>query len=437
MTSVTTDAERRPSLVRPDVLSGRSWHLVTAMVCVGLPFVLGAGLPFVNALTVGSALSLALAPVWLPHVGRFRGARVLGALVAACLAWAPLLAMWTAADHRLSNRGLVSELLTLVGVAASVGALLWARRVIPVAWIAVSYALGLVIGVILHPGIAYAENPWRFGYAVPVTILVLALSSLSGRLWLELGSIATLAIVSAAEGGRSSSGLLTMAGALVLWQHRPRLTGRAASALGTIAVVLVLGWGVYNSLQGAALEGYLGQAAQQRTQAQLDLSGSLIRGGRPESGASTALFESRPQGFGPGIAPSMDDLLTAKQGMVAIGYDPDNGYVERYMFGQGRIELHSVGADLWVLYGLPGLALVLGLVWAALHYLGRGLADRTAIALGVFLALRTLWDLAFSPIGSSLDQLVLAVAVILVPARRRPGRRPSAGTRRTPRPTRL
>ena len=61
-------------------------------------------------------------------------------------------------------------------------------------------------------------------------------------------------------------------------------------------------------------------------------------------------------GFGVGENPTPGDAYVAKAGMAAIGYDPNNGYVEHDMFGSG-FELHSVFGDLWAHCGLVGLVL--------------------------------------------------------------------------------
>ena len=54
---------------------------------------------------------------------------------------------------------------------------------------------------------------------------------------------------------------------------------------------------------------------------------------------------------------------------MTVNYDPNNGYVENWMFGHGYA-LHSTFGDLWAQYGLLGLvfvAFILGLVvgWLA------------------------------------------------------------------------
>lgn len=170
--------------------------------------------------------------------------------------------------------------------------------------------------------------------------------------------------------------------------------------------------GGYFLIQAALLDGALGEQAQARSVAQIERSGSLLTGGRPELGASIALLTARPWGYGSGVFPTGEQVQVAKQGMVALGYDPDNGYVNRYMFGNG-FEVHSLTGDLWILFGVLGLAFAVVLAVAVGASLVIRLASGTASAVGAFLALRLMWDLAFSPIGSAALTLAVTLAVLL------------------------
>ena len=118
----------------------------------------------------------------------------------------------------------------------------------------------------------------------------------------------------------------------------------------------------------ASQSGTLGEDAQNRTIAQSSSSAGLLLSARPELGASWALFRNRPWGYGAGVKPRFEDLWVAKQGMAALGYDPENGYVENFMFG-GRIELHSGLMDMWAAASIPGgllLLLIAGMTLAAM-----------------------------------------------------------------------
>ena len=106
------------------------------------------------------------------------------------------------------------------------------------------------------------------------------------------------------------------------------------------------------------------------------------------------------------------DVRVAKQGMWSLGYDPNNGYVENYMFGDG-IELHSLFADIWVMFGVGGIALALAIIVFTMRGVLHDIATGVASTVAMYLALRLLWDMAFSPWLSSLVLLPLAVGASL------------------------
>ena len=173
-------------------------------------------------------------------------------------------------------------------------------------------------------------------------------------------------------------------------------------------------FGIYQVGQGLVLDGYLGDDARDRSQAQIATSGNLLLGARPEAGATVALFLERPMGFGAGTQPSVSDVRVAKAGMAELGYDPDNGYVDNYMFGRG-IVLHSLLGDAWAAYGLLGAALVVAVLWLTVGPLITLVQHRLAAALVLFLGVRMVWNAFFSPLYSSTPLIVLTLG-LLVPA---------------------
>lgn len=392
------------------------------VVAGGLAVLLGMQRGLYLTLTLGALASLALLPVWLRSLGRFRGAWLFLVALAAAAGSGALLTALAEPEHVTSDRRLLAATLLLVNVALTVGGLLWARTLLGSPATAACYGLGM-LSVALD-GSRVSENIWRFGFSLPVTVVVLALAWRSGRRWLEVVAALGLGLVSALSGGRSTFAMLTLTAVLVTWSALPRPASRAASRLRVVLLSAALVAAVYQVGQGLILDGYLGESTQQRTAAQINTSGSVLLGARPEIGATAALVPTRPFGFGGGTQPSTADLLVAKAGMSSLGYDPDNGYVERYMFGSG-IELHSVLADLWAAYGLPGVLVAAIVLWFVVRHLTDAIARRTAAGLLVYLCVRTLWDLGFSPLYSSVTLLSLTVALVLPPtssAHRRRGR---------------
>lgn len=368
-------------------------------------------------LTAGAIVAAALAPVWISRLSHFRGGRLLlliGALAAAVGIWLTELA---AADHRTSTKLLVATTLTLVGFLGGVGVVAWARTVMSDATVAMMYGVGLVLGISTSG--RFGANPWRFGFSLPITVLVLAFAWQRGRRWTGVFGALALAAVSAQNDGRSTFAMLLLAALLTAWVALPRPTSRRSSRLRVVVFAALLVGVVYQVGQGVILDGYLGEGTQQRTAAQVAASGSVLLGARPELGATFALVKERPGGFGSGTSATVHDILVAKSGMSRLGYDPNNGYVEVYMLGTG-IELHSVLADLWALFGPMGLFLGLLIGWNVIRDLSGRLARRSADALIIFLAIRALWDLGFSPFYSAATLLMLTVGLTLEPVRRGP-----------------
>jgi hypothetical protein len=86
--------------------------------------------------------------------------------------------------------------------------------------------------------------------------------------------------------------------------------------------------------------------------------------------------------------------------------------VNNYMFNN-RIELHSVGADLWVYFGLAGLLLAVLMGIAAVRMLLDRILGESRNPAVIFLSLGALWDLLFSPFASNFAAVATAVAVAI------------------------
>ncbi len=389
----------------------------SAVVAAFALVVTGMRLEIYQTVTAGVVVAALLAPLWLAALSRYRGARLLllvGAVAGVTGVW---LTQVAATDHRTSTKLLVATTMTLVGFLFGVGVVAWARTVLSDGTVAILYGTGLMLGISTSG--RFGANPWRFGFSIPVTVLVLALAWRSGRRWTGVVAALALGAVSALNDGRSTFAMLLLAALLTAWVALPRSHSARTSRMRVVVLTALLVAVVYQVGQGLILDGYLGEGTQQRTAQQVRTSGSVLIGARPELGASIALVKERPLGFGPGTSANTADVLAAKSGMSAIGYDPNNGYVEVYMLGTG-IELHSVLADLWAQFGAAGVVLTGMIVWNLLRDLSGRLAHRSAHALIVFLSVRALWDVGFSPFYSAVTLLMLTVGLTLEPLRRRP-----------------
>jgi hypothetical protein len=159
------------------------------------------------------------------------------------------------------------------------------------------------------------------------------------------------------------------------------------------------------------MEGILGEEARERSAAQVESGGGLLLGGRPELGATIALLKSKFLGIGLGIQPNWNDIQAGREGMASVGYDPINGYVDNYMFG-GAFRLHSIFGELWVTFGILGLALAICFCWHAIAGVAAGPHRYGADALLLTAAIRTLWNLAFSPWLTSIPMVIVLLSLV-------------------------
>lgn len=426
MTDTLVTPPRSTPSTRPVPVTVRPTAHVTFshLVAVGAVFLLTLDLQIIDAVTTGIVVPLVLLPVWWSATRRFVGARVLLGLAGVALLSGLWLAAVASSTHVVSGLVLRSTLLLVLGGFCGIGLLLWARTVLPLRVVALSAAAGIVARLAVEP--PNPVNPWKHGISYALIVLSLALVVRARPRPIEIVILLGLAAVSALNDSRSAFATLLLTALLVLWQLRPTVMKRRTSAIASIALLAGIAACVYSIGTTLILEGYFGETTQARSQEQVQASGSIVLGGRPEWGASTALFMSRPMGFGTGVQANLQDILVAKSGMAELNYDPNNGYVENYMFGS-EIKLHAVVADLWSNFGIPGLVLAGAVLWVAVWSLATAIARRTASGLVVYLTCVLLWNFAFGPIYSSMPVLVLALGLLLLPRTQATARSDAAG----------
>lgn len=376
---------------------------------LGLWYPLGSGVA--SSTTAGDLLLLVLIPLWWLGLRRARGGTVLLALSGVAMVSGLVLTEFAKQDHTVSF-GIAADALMLVfGVVAGAGFLLWARDSVPVARLGLAYGLGLLVQAAVSGQLAFTSYAWKNGLGIAAAVLLLSAAltarSATARLIAELTALAALALLSVVLDSRSYLGTFLLTIILVVWQRRPARTSGRRSWVWVAAFMAALAVGMYQLGTSLLVNGYLGRGAQARTVAQIHQAGSLILGGRPELGATMALFGYQPTGFGAGVIANSADVRAAKIGLAQLNYDPNNGYVDKFMFG-GQIELHSMIGDLWAHFGLAGLALCLLFGYLVFRGLAGAVADRSGSALLYFLCWWTLWNVFFSPF--------LSAAPILLPA---------------------
>jgi len=390
------------------------WETTAAHVAV---FIIAIRYRFSPDIPLGFLLAAALLPVTAHHLLRHRGAFTITVMVIVSAVSGVLLTFGQAPHGNIAASLATVQTVRVLGIALVLAALLWARSVLGVRRVILTFGLGSLASLAVS-GIN-PDNVWKFSLSVPVTLILLSLPGMDKHRGRQLVAALLLVTISALNDSRSAAGLLLVAAALTVvgkgGRHVPE--PGAWRSWGALTRVALIGVGAYLATQAAILEGVLGEAARSRTEAQISQSGSALIGGRPEMGAAFALITDRPWGYGAGTLADYATTMVGKAGMKALGYDPNNGYVENYMFGYG-FEVHSLLGDLWILFGFAGAVLAVLIVAFALNGLGASLARGAATAAVTFLVLRLVWDFAFSPFPSAMAFLPLTLAVALPPLSR-------------------
>jgi len=384
-------------------------------------------------ITPGLVVALLLSPVWMPHLRRFRGARPLIVVALGSVAAGAVVASFATPQHRVLPSAQLTTLVLILTFLGGLGVVLWSRSYLSTPQIGVAFGVGLVGNVLIRGDVGLAAgNPLKFAWALPVAVILLSLAAMFGRRIVELGSLVVLSAGLSFIDARSMFAISLLALFLVGWQFRSvaesrRAVSRTSSWAWTGALLGAVGVAVYQLSTALLVDGVLGGAAQQRSIAQIQTSGSLLLGGRPELGATLSLMGYKPMGFGLGVVADFNEIEIAKKGMASFNYDPNNGYVDHFMFGS-KVELHSLFGDLWASFGVAGLVLVALVAFHVVRGLAVQVAERRGSGIVMMLSVLTLWNLAFSPVFASVPALLLALGVLLLPSAdprtRAPNRQP-------------
>lgn len=405
-TMVPRRRTRAPILPHDAGLKAEGWCALLVTFTLGVQFRLS---PDINAGYIAAAIVL---PVTFAVVRHYRAANLIGLLCVLAAASGLILTWLDGSEGGTDHSRTIVQTARVLGLGAGMLAMLWARSTVGSRATIFSYSVGYLCGLAI-PGLD-PDNFWKFSLSIPVTLVVLSFPGIYRRAAAETVALVVLSAISALNDTRGLAAMTLMTAALIITQRdrRPDRLVRRGKATSVLVRLGLISLAVFYASQALILDGTLGDAAKERTAEQIQTSGSVLLGGRPELGASIALIEARPTGYGAGALASPDDVLTAKSGMAELGYDPNNGYVEIYMFGDG-FEVHSVLGDLWLLYGVAGIILGLTVLGAGVFGMARALSMGTASAALLFLCIRIVWDCAFSPYPSAMATLMLALAMAL------------------------
>ena len=385
-------------------------NVLRALTAIAIPLGLAADKRLAFFVTTGFVVVFGTLPVWLPRFVREAPGGSL--LVAACtlaLGVGFVLAWESNTDHLVSTKAGITSAASLATFIFGVGAMWWASRIIGLDWVVLVFALTLLADAATSPS-TWSDNPWKFAFSFPVSLIVLTIAARMRSTLVVLGALAVLGLYCVLHDSRSAFAMFVVVGLALLYQrlrrHQPRRPSSAAFIPAALAVAATL----YYTLTTLILSGALGAGLKLRSETQLESSGSLLLGGRPEWTVTLRLMREQPWGFGFGVQPSQPDIDLGRAGFASIHLSSQENYLYNYVFNQ-IFRLHSITADLWAAAGFAGIALMLVALWLLVIGLSESLSVRTGTAVLLYLCVRSIWDLGFSPIYSALPGVSLALAV--------------------------
>jgi len=264
------------------------------------------------------------------------------------------------------------------------------------------YGLGLVIGTMvslyLHPTDDAIISPWKFGVAVPMTMLIALIAGIfkNFRIFGVLVPLSALAILHVYKDCRILAVIALLSAIYSIFlmsQDRQELGGLRRALLVFLVVAAIGGFAsIYNYY---AREGAFGKYAQEKTEAQSAGEGGALLGGRREILASSqAIIDSPILGHGSWARdPKYSALLQQRS--------DDLGY-KRFQGGKldDLIPTHSYVFGSWVDSGIAGGIFWLYVLIFTIYTTFNASGKEPLLPFFAFAGLMLTWDTLFSPLGT-------------------------------------
>lgn len=297
----------------------------------------------------------------------------------------------------------ISQTITFLAIIAVASGTVWSCRWLSVRQILSIWSIGAIANASMMGG-RYEENPWKYGLALPVSIIVLLCLPRSKRL-LALLVCVFLGFISGYFSFRAwilimSIVLVSMVGSMLLGNRSSTSKRQRIFETGVIATLMTVFLAVGNAIGQLALDGRLGNYAGERARMSLETTGNALIGSRAEWGGSLSLFRTTPNGLGLGAIPSGEDAAVAVDGVLLPDVLKTASNVAM-SFNSGRAEFHSGLWNNWAIFGLVGLGIIIAMsVVIALTYVKLVINPVYSVNLQVacfVLFAATIWNLLFSP----------------------------------------
>jgi hypothetical protein len=268
------------------------------------------------------------------------------------------------------------------------------------------------------------DDPWKFGYATGVTLIVLLIACFFYWLrWYSAVVCLLIGIVGVHLRENYRSPVLFLLVVLVLAVPVvPERLGRLRilPPPGTVLRVLVLagmavlaGAAAVGAVHFATKAGFLGELAEQKNEEQSQLKGGLLLAGRPEILVSSrAVLDSPILGHGSWArdykyTEMLSDIIEENGGKANL-----EDAIQTY---SGLIPSHSHVMGAWVEAGILGALFWMYAFWQAVRALLRVAIVRPPLSpLYTWILVVFLWDVLFSPFGTSRRGTEALVIVLIV-----------------------
>ncbi|WP_152642522.1 hypothetical protein [Pseudarthrobacter chlorophenolicus] len=384
--------------------------------------VVGSQIPLGSSqyLRISLAAIIPLLPVFLSGWSRGKWEKCIIALVISSIVSGLLLALKNSDQSRsFDSRAALSESLLPLILVIAAASFYWSYRVLGAKQFLVLWSISAALFAPLMGG-RFLENPWKFGLALPLSLLAIIIAGYYSSKMVTLAIVALMAL-SASLSFRSWLLVLGMALLIHLFRSSKVKAPASNGRWRKIGIVIALGTATVfggNLMSDLALQGRLGEYAQTRTQQSIEASGNPFFGSRAEWGGAVALAQTEPLGMGVGIAPSSSDWATTISSLSLTEGLKDRSNVAD-SFRAGRIEFHSTLWNYWSYFGLAGAALsgfAIYFLFKAVLSLHTYTSNRIGIPVGALAVLFTgaIWDILFSPVNSWTLAFALVVCVAVI-----------------------
>lgn len=287
------------------------------------------------------------------------------------------------------------------------------------------YAFGLAAGgwisYFVNPSLYAMDYPWKFGYGVPTTwvLILLATAVVSNRRsgpYIASGIFAVTASLNIYMGFRSFGGICFLAACFLFVQARwgkrlANIRSRPRHALLIGLLVAVAGVGVLQMYDYTARSGMLGEDALKKYEVQAAGEYGLFLGGRSELLVSgRAILDSPLLGHG---SWAKNDQYSS----LLIELKRQAGYVVGLNAADddGLIPTHSHLLGAWVEAGFLGAIFWAWVICLPIRVLLRPHGAMNCLTpLVAFVAFLLVWDILFSPYGATLRFMTPYYVVVMM-----------------------